>query len=148
MRPWPRPIIACLALLTACQDPTVPGAVTPGAVTDPAAAGSPPFNRAQTWNICQDPNRGLVAVNACTALLHSGQETTQTINSIRYNRGLALSRRGRTQAAIDDFDAVLAQDPFFALALYQRGLAYQQLGQQVRAEQDLRRARQLNSRLP
>lgn len=144
MHPRPRPIIACLALLlSACQD-----GAPPGPVTDQAAAGSTPFNRAQAWNICQDPNRGLVAVNACTALLQSGQESAQTLTFIHYNRGLALSRRGRTQAAIDDFDAVLAQDPFFALALYQRGMAYQQLGQQIRAEQDLRRARQLNPRLP
>lgn len=139
-RPW----LAAIALITvsACQEP-------PGAPSSASAApDTQAATRAQTWSICQDPNRGLAAANACSALIASGQETKQTLVYIHYNRGLALSRRGRIQAAIDDFDAALTQDPFFALALYQRGLAYQSLGLQVRGDQDLQRARQLNPRLP
>lgn len=133
-----RPCVASavlLALLTACQAPDAP------------AAGAPP-TRAQLWTTCQDANRGLAAVEACSGLLASTEETDKTRSFLHYNRGLALSRRGRSQAAIEDFDAALKLDPFFALALYQRGIVYQNLGQSIRAEQDLQRARQLNPRLP
>ena len=131
------PILA-IALLAGCQEPFEPSAAGAGA----------PLSRDQTWKICQDANRGLVAVDACTSLIQSGQESDKTLTYVHYNRGLALVRRGRTQPAIEDFDAALKQDPFFALALYQRGLAYQTLGQSIRAEDDIRRARQLNPRLP
>ena len=131
------PILA-IVLLAGCQESSEP----------PAGGAGAPLSRDQTWKICQDANRGLVAVDACTALIQSGQETDKTLMYVYYNRGLALARRGRTQPAIEDFDAALKQDPFFALALYQRGLAYQTLGQSIRAEEDIRRARQLNPRIP
>jgi tetratricopeptide (TPR) repeat protein len=112
----------------------------------PAPTGSI-STRSQSWTICQDPNRGMAAANACSDLIQAGQENPRSLAFVHFNRGLALSRRGRAQAAIDDFDAALALDPQFALALYQRGTAYQQLGQNIRAEQDLLRARQLDPRL-
>ena len=123
--------------ITGCQD--LPPADQTGATTA--------STRDQLWNLCKDPNRGLVAANACAQLIQSGQESRQTLAYVHYNRGMALGRRGRAQDAIADYDAALAQDPFFALALYQRGLLYQQLGQRVRADQDLRRAQQLDPRL-
>jgi tetratricopeptide (TPR) repeat protein len=130
--------VALLGLpLVACQAP------------EPAPVGAgTPASRDQTWKICQDASRGMAAVDACTSLIQSGQETDRTLTYLHYNRGMALARRGRTQMAIEDFDAALKQDPQFAVALYQRGLAYQTLGQTIRAEEDLRRARQLNPRLP
>lgn len=128
-------------LLFACQDP----------VPNDRAANAPDRRAEQRpdqlWTICQDPNRGLAAADACAALIQSGQVTGQRLAYVHYNRGLALSRRGRTQAAIADFDTVLGMDPLFALAFHQRGLAYRQLGQSLRAEQDLQRARQLDARL-
>lgn len=130
-------VILFAILLASCQDPM-------STEPDRALAAS---SRDQIWTVCRDPGRGLVAANACTQLLQSGQESGRALAYVRYNRGMALGRRGRTQDAIADYDAALAQDPFFALALYQRGLLYQQLGQQIRAEQDLQRARQIDPRL-
>ena len=133
------PALALLAL-TACAEA--------GADNTAAAPSGPAPTTEQNWTTCRDPNRGLVAANACTALIESGQVPQQSLLYAHYNRGLALSKRGRTQAAIEDFDFILKQDPQFSLALYQRGIAYTSLGQQARGEQDIRRARILNPRLP
>ncbi len=145
-----RALIAML-MLAACAPQSPPA--TPVATHVTTSAGVPADvvaapSRDQAWRICQDPARGLGAVEACTALLSTGEESSQRQAYLHYNRGLALSRRGRTQEAIADFDATLQRDPSFALAYYQRGLIYQSQGQQVRAEFDLLRARQLNPRLP
>ena len=131
-------LIVLALLLAGCAEQGAAG---------PADAPSGPPNRAQAWSHCQDPNRGLAAANACTTLIEAGQETRQGLISAHYNRAMALSRRGRTQAAMADYDAALQLEPSFALALYQRGLLFQSLGQQIRADQDLLRASQLDSRL-
>ncbi len=126
-------------------------ALTLAACAGPPPAGpiaETPANRDDAWRICQDPNRGLAAVDACTSLLQAGTESPQRQVYLHYNRGMELSRRGRTADAIADYDAALKLDPGFALALYQRGLLYQAQGQTVLADLDLMRARQLNPRLP
>jgi tetratricopeptide (TPR) repeat protein len=129
------PLVLLVLLLAGCEEPA-------------ATAPSGPLNHAQAWSLCQDPGRGLAAANACTALIEAGQETRQGLISAHYDRAMALGRRGRTQAALADYDIVLSMDPNFALALYQRALIYQQQGQSARAEMDLRRARQLDPHLP
>lgn len=132
-----RGVAITLLLLAACQSEAGPTAADGAILQRPA----------QGWSTCQDPNRGLAAAEACTTLIKGGQLSARALVSAHYNRALALGRRGRAQDAIADYDTVLQSDPSFALALYQRGLLYQQLGQQIRADQDLQRARQLDSRL-
>lgn len=130
--------VFCALSLPGCQDPVADTPSNTGAGRD----------RNEFWRICQDFNRGLAAADACSELLASGQETPQRMAYIHYNRGHALGQRGRTQAAIADYDAALKLDPSFALAYYQRGQLYQMLGQSMQADMDLVRARQLDPRLP
>ena len=137
------PLIFLTLLLASCAQPGAAGPADAPATSAPSG----PLNRAQAWSYCQDANRGLAAATACTALIEAGQETRQGLISAHYNRAMALGRRGRTQAAIADYDTILQQDPAFALALYQRGLLLQSMGQQIRADQDLMRAHQLDPRL-
>jgi tetratricopeptide (TPR) repeat protein len=54
--------------------------------------------------------------------------------------GLCLNRMEAPEEALEHFDAVLAVDPSFAPAYYNRGSAFDALGQLDKAESDYRRA--------
>ena len=57
---------------------------------------------------------------------------------VRLERAVLLYRElGATAEALADFDALLAEDPAYADALLNRGLAYQQNGRYAAALQDL-----------
>ncbi len=64
------------------------------------------------------------------------------------NLGVALIRKGDLEGAVEALSAALAVKPGLADALYDRGVAFQQLGQLAEAERDYRAALEAGGRLP
>ena len=52
------------------------------------------------------------------------KELNQKCAETYYNRGLAHSKKGAFELAIEDFDKAIELNPNFAEAHYQRGIAY------------------------
>src|SRR5258708_7345356 len=77
-----------------------------------------------------------LAIGACTTLIQSGRETTQSLASAFNNRGNAYAQKGQHDRAIEDFDQALRLDSNYAFALQSRGAAYFNKGQYDRAIQD------------
>ena len=50
---------------------------------------------------------------------------------------------GQYERAIEDYDEAIRIDPEYGKAYYNRGIAYEILGQQPRAERDFERAKEL-----
>jgi tetratricopeptide (TPR) repeat protein len=61
-----------------------------------------------------------------------------------YNRGTANAGRRQWEQAIRDYDRAISLAPKFALALYGRGVAKEQLGDRDGAEADVAAARQID----
>ncbi len=68
-----------------------------------------------------------------------------TFQRVRLERGVLLFRElGRTEEALADFDALLAEDPDYAPALFNRALLAQQNGRYQDALNDLEAYQALN----
>ncbi len=78
-----------------------------------------------------------VQIGGCTAAIRSGQWQGKEL-AWAYNHRGAAYRRDIDDAvqAIEDFDQALRLDPSYALAYYNRGLAYKNLGEYRRAIED------------
>lgn len=80
---------------------------------------------------------GLLSVTACGgATAHPTPQSTAQLLSA----GLAAQAAGRTQTAIDDYQAVLKQEPGNKYALYNLGLIDQQQSKTAAAEAEYRAA--------
>jgi len=53
-----------------------------------------------------------------------------------YNRGIAYSRLGQYEQAIEDYDKAIRLDPQYVGIYWDRGIAYSRLGQYERAIDD------------
>ena len=60
-----------------------------------------------------------------------------------YNRGIALSEKGKPQDAISDFNEAIRLNPNYGRAYYNRAMAYQKMGQGDKAKADFADARRL-----
>ena len=67
-----------------------------------------------------------LAVQGCTALISSGQLIGEDFVRVLNNRGLAYSRKGNYDLAIQDFDAALRLKPAAVETLNNRGVAHEQ----------------------
>jgi tetratricopeptide (TPR) repeat protein len=76
--------------------------------------------------------------------LNRAYELDKSMREARMNRAVLLWRElNREQEAISELDSMLVEDPAFAPALLNRGLAYQQQGAYSTALEDLRAYLQL-----
>ena len=67
-------------------------------------------------------------IAGCTALIKSGQNTTENLSVIYNYRGTAYSRKGDHALAIQDFSEAIRLNPHSASAYYGRGFAYDYRG--------------------
>jgi tetratricopeptide (TPR) repeat protein len=73
--------------------------------------------------------------------------TDPRFRQARLIRAILLGRElGRTDEALADFDALLADDPHYASALLNRGLVFQEIGRYQEALSDLQAYLNLNER--
>jgi tetratricopeptide (TPR) repeat protein len=90
--------------------------------------------RDKNWAQCPDASPDS-SIGGCTALIESGQETTQDLAEAFINRGHAYDRMGEQARAIQDFDQAIKLKPDDAQAFYIRGTAYEYKGEHARAIQ-------------
>src|SRR5271169_5590295 len=71
-------------------------------------------SRDDNWARCKDNNNPDLMVDACTALIQSGQETTENL-AIAYNsRGNAYTDKGQYDRAVQDYDQAIKLSPKYA----------------------------------
>jgi tetratricopeptide (TPR) repeat protein len=78
--------------------------------------------RVENWQRCSttDPD---IKILGCTAVIESGQETTDGLAAAYNNRGGAKARKGDLDGALADYTRAIELDPKSAIAYYDRGLA-------------------------
>lgn len=104
---------------------------------------APGQTRAENVRRCTDNNPD-VSISGCTALIQSGQETTDTLANLFYNRGLAYQDKGDNDRAIQDYDQAIRLNPSYADAFSNRGNTYAAKGDNDRAIQDFDQAIRFN----
>jgi tetratricopeptide (TPR) repeat protein len=79
--------------------------------------------RDENWKRCGggDSDR---AIEACSALIQSGQETGLNLAAVLYDRGLTHAHEGDYDLAIEDYDAAIRLNANLANAFAARGAAY------------------------
>jgi len=87
------------------------------------------------WKRCEDKNPD-VRIGGCTAVIQSGQDTTNNIAIALIKRGIAYEWKGDHARAVVDYDQAIKVSPANADAFYNRGVAYGRLNQPDRALQD------------
>jgi tetratricopeptide (TPR) repeat protein len=83
-------------------------------------------------------------LDACTAVIESGQETSRGLVAIYNARGNAYLGNRDYDHAIDDYGEATRLDPKFAIGFHNRGLGYHRKSQYDRAIQDYDEAIRLN----
>ena len=73
------------------------------------------------------------------------QELNQECAETYYNRGLAHSKKGELELAVENYTKAIALKPDYADAYYHRGGAFLRLGEREKAKSDLAAARNLGS---
>ena len=73
------------------------------------------------------------------------QELNQDCAETYYNRGLAHSKTGELELAVENYTKARALKPDYADAYYNRGGAFLRLGEREKAKSDLATARNLGS---
>ena len=73
------------------------------------------------------------------------KEHNQECAEAYYNRGLAHSKNGELELAIEDYTKAIELKPDYADAYYYRGGAWLRLGEHEKAKLDLETARKLGS---
>src|SRR5204863_8828541 len=99
--------------------------------------------RDENWTRCKDPNADL-AIGGCTALIHSGQETTENLSTAFYNRGIGYFAKKDYERAILDYDEALRLNASKSNAYINRGLSYYRKGNYDRAIADYGQALRFN----
>src|SRR5262245_41851800 len=88
------------------------------------------------WKSCADRTGPAVVIGACTAIIQSGQESTEDLARAFNNRGSAYNDKREYTRAIQDLDQAIGLDPNLAPAFNNRGLAYAGKREYDRAIQD------------
>jgi tetratricopeptide (TPR) repeat protein len=83
-------------------------------------------------------------ITGCTALIDSGEGTTNALAIAHNNRGNAYAAQGDNDRAIEDFDQSIKLDPTNAKPFNNRGVAYLRKGEYDLAIKDLDEAIGLN----
>ena len=120
--------------------------VTAAAIALAAATGFAHAQFAPQWQGCTG-NPGIdwdQQIKSCTALIQSGQETTENLSIAFYNRALAHENKENDDLAIADYSEAIRLNPKDAEAHFYRGLARQRKGDKPGGEADLAEARRLN----
>lgn len=71
------------------------------------------------------------------------EKQNQELATKYYNRGLAHSKKGELELAIEDYTQAIALKPDYAEAYYYRGGAFLRLGEREKAKLDLATARKM-----
>ena len=71
------------------------------------------------------------------------QELNQECAEMYYNRGLAHSKTGELELAVENYTQAIALKPDYADAFYNRGGAFLRLGEREKAKSDLTTARNM-----
>jgi tetratricopeptide (TPR) repeat protein len=85
-----------------------------------------------------------LAIIGCTALIQSGNESSENVVSAFYNRGVAYKHKGQYALAIQDYNQVIRLKPDDEDAFNARGNAYYDRGQHDLAMRDYDEAIRLN----
>jgi len=128
-RPLAHNALAVLSLAAICQ-------------AGPAQAQT----RDENWKHCPDANPDLT-IAACTAIMQSGQESTENLASAFNNRGVAYDDKGQFDLAITDYNQAIRLEPNSADAFNNRGNAYNRKGQLDLAIADYNQAIRLEPNL-
>ena len=83
-------------------------------------------------------------ISGCTAIIDSPGASPEQKAVAYATRALALSLKGRFEAAIDDYGAALKIEPNFAVALNNRAWAYHKWGRGAQGLRDVEKSLQLN----
>src|SRR5215469_15742736 len=106
-------------------------------------------DRDQQWNRCTlydehgklRPGASLdIVIDACTAIIDSGQEGKEELAAAFADRGYAYRNKRDYDRAIQDLDQAIKLDPNNALAFTNRGEAYRNKRDYDRAIEDLDQA--------
>jgi lipoprotein NlpI len=73
---------------------------------------------------CSDDDAD-ITIGGCTALIQSGQETTENLPFVFFNRGHAYDDKGQYDRAIADYDQAIRLKPDADEAFNNRGFTYQ-----------------------
>ena len=73
------------------------------------------------------------------------KEHNQECAEVYYNRGMAHSKNGKLELAIEDYTKATELKPDYANAYYNRGGVFLRLGEREKARADLTTARKLGS---
>jgi tetratricopeptide (TPR) repeat protein len=119
--------------------------------TQPRTAVPAADQVSQYWTWCVN-ERGTFtpdqAISGCTFLIQSGRESGKNLAIAYYNRGHAYTAKdglaGDYERAIADYSEAIQLDPKYALAFYQRGLAYSAKADNDRAIADYSEVIRLN----
>jgi tetratricopeptide (TPR) repeat protein len=117
-----------------------------GAVALAAATGFAEAQLSPQWQGCTG-NPGIdwdQQIKSCTALIQSGQETTENLSIAFYNRALAYENKNDDERAIADYNEAIRLNPKDAEAHFYRGLARPRKGDKPGGETDLAEAQRLN----
>ncbi len=98
----------------------------------------------EDWTRCEDAKNLDLAVDACTAIIDSGQETTSNLAWAYNDRGQAYHDKQQYNRAIQDYNRAIRLNPKFTEAFHDRGVAYIGKNEYPRAIQDLDEAIRLN----
>src|SRR5207237_1221173 len=79
--------------------------------------------RDENWKRCGGNDRDR-AIEACSALIQSGQDTGINLAAVFYDRPLAYAHKGDYDLAIQDYDQAIRLNASLANAFYGRGVAY------------------------
>lgn len=110
----------------------------PGLVMSVCLAFSTPVG-ATIYEDCDQADDPTLAVEACTTLIESGEESSRTVEAAYLNRGMSYADLGEYQLAIGDLEAAIRLNPRYATAYRNLGrvlIHTEQFEQAVRALDD------------
>ena len=118
-------------------------ALLPGLLCAPASAESTRLKNVELCNAKDHPSPD-AQIAGCTALIESGQETTQTLSIVFNNRGNGYTAKGEYDRAMQDYDQSIKYNRNYATAFNNRGVAYVKRRDYDRALEEFNQAIRLN----
>jgi tetratricopeptide (TPR) repeat protein len=125
---------------------SVTARVIAGAIALAAVTGLANAQLAPQWETCTG-NPGIdwdQQITSCTALIQSGNESTENLAIAFYNRGLAYENKEDYARAIADYSEAIRLDPNDADAYFYRSLDKARTGDKAGAEADMAAAKRIN----